>query len=458
MSKSPLSRRGVLAAGIGGAGAAGAAAALTALRAPSALAAGAPSPAAVAPAGGTITTAPPPTPPPTVTLSDDVAQVVPANDKTGTQDSYAINWALANAHVVILMPGEFYIDETIAFTEQGQLLTGYLGATQGVGGVPGVGTTINVGSNPFVTGPYGVIAMVSSDTFDRCEIRDLWLNGAGLPAGGDCVNVYGTPDAFALRRVGCSNAPGYGLYVSNSIPNSTGLPIGFFAEDMIVQACGGGGVSLNATDITLINVHAQSNAPAVGGQQGGDGIVIKTGNARLVACRSDLNGRYGFSVGSFNSSMPDLGVGVTMVGCGTEANAVSAVLVQGAGTDLYGPVQMTGCWFSGDGSFGVTATPPASNPAVLAKGNVIVSLTDVVIAAARTGPTGPMYPAYCVQTLGNKYAAPQLVTVVGGMWQTGTDFINDAGPATAGQLTATVGFIGNKPFAKLANTFKNPIT
>lgn len=389
------------------------------------------------------------------TTNGNVAYVSPS----GGDDTASINNALQSFPVVILLPGTFTITAPLQFTMAGQLLSGFMGATQAGAGFPGVNTVIRVGSTftaPAIsslaanaTNPAGMVMNgLGSNPQGRCEIRDLWLDAAGafaqvssgmliqlLPL--DCITVWARNDGFAVRRVGCGNATGYGLNVNNVSGVNTDVE-GLLAEDLLLQHCALGGVLANSTDISMTNVHAQSNTAS-----GADGITVKAGNARLVQCRSDLNGGNGFSVGTFNGTQ-GLGAGVTMIGCGTEGNQLAAVRVAGGGTTTYGPVQMTGCWFQDDGNDNgnFSANPQA---AVVALGRVVVDLTDVLISCGDAGK----YPAYSVQTLKNDSGAvPDLVTVMGGVWQAATAFVSDVldtsstSARTRHQIIGTLGFIG----------------
>jgi len=305
---------------------------------------------------------------------------------------------------------------------RGLKLCGPVGATQGGAGSPGVGAIIKANASWAAGG--GPTAIVQAGTAARQSIEDLWVDCTSLVAAGvdgvQFTGVGGTGNGGNIARVGVNNATGLGV---NAI---TGL--GFLAENLIIQNCVGGGYFCGVTDAIAYNVHAQNNQAVQ--------IQFNSGDNRAFGCRADGDGvtgsTHGYVLNAFNGSGA-LGLGVILEGCSTGGNLQNGVRCQGGGHNMYGPYQMTGCAFTGDGGGGTFA-------AIECIGRVAVTVVNCDVSTDVTGA----FPAYGLQTDQNSgsLAVPDIVSVTGGLWQAHTGFINDAGPATAHQITDLMGFLG----------------
>jgi hypothetical protein len=361
-----------------------------------------------------------------------IASLQPSGDSTGATDLSNMNTilsALPTGGVLVLAPGTYWINGPLVLPNKSVELAGSLGATQGGGGSPGVGTTIKATST-FAQGSAPSLAMICMGQAARQGLRDLWLYGGSASAvagleGIDSSAFTGT--AGTIYRVGINNMPGWGAYL--------GAGAGWMTDTMIIQNCGSnpgtnnldngfaGGYYSNQVDMMHTGIHTQTST--------GYGIDIHNSDQYLLLCRADISTQQGFHMFCFNGSSM-LGIGARMIGCATESNQQEGCYLGGGGASTYGPYQLVGCSFTGDGQGGTYA-------AVRADGRVVASLTDVNVSGNGT------FPAYGVATSQNSgtHAVPDLVEITGGSWQVGSAYVNDAGPATklVGSLT-TMGVVG----------------
>ena len=278
----------------------------------------------------------------------------------------------------------------------------------------------------------------------------------------DGINFYSSHGGHSIYRVGINNMTGWGVYIRNQ-SGSGGSPLGIYGDTLIIQDCGagplgtelvgyegisgatGGGYYCGGTDCYHHNVHAQNNI----------GIQIATGSGdnRLVGCRGDGDNVTGSTIGfglSADGGNGGLGIGVIMIGCSTGANNLQAVVCAGGGQGTYGPYQIIGCSFNGDGQNGGSG----GLGAIHCIGRVDVGIIGTNISCDSTGS----WPAYALTTARNSPSAgvPDIVQAGGGgLWQAATAFVNDAAPATLLDIDSSIqGFIGPQDGTAGTTTFQ----
>lgn len=340
-------------------------------------------------------------------------------DPTGKTDSTtAIQNALNAAPrggVVYLPVGTYLTSAPLVLPSVTVTVAGDTGAMQSGAGSPGVGTIIT--PSPWAgQGSAPANAVFVGGAAPRQTIQDLWIDGTNASGvtGLEGIDFSTSNGGHSLYRVGINNITSWGVYASGFL--------GWYADTLIIQKCGAlvfsqhldngaaGGYYCGATDAYHHNVHAQSNT--------GYGIDIHGGNHRLVACRADWSTLRGYYLYSFNGGS-GLGYGVYLTGCASQSNQQEGYCLAGGGHTAYGPYFLSNCQSISDGQGGTYA-------AVNCVGRVQVSLSDLEVSGNGT------YPAYAVGTAKNSgtSAVPDIVVINGGLWQVGTAYINDAGPAT----------------------------
>ena len=352
-------------------------------------------------------------------------------DPTGSADSTtaiqaALN-AVASGGVVYLPAGTYKVSAPLILPAVGMTLAGDTGAMQSGAGSPGVGTIIRPSSS-WAQGGAVVPAVVIGGGAPRQTIQDLWINGSSVSTVDvEAIDFSTSSGGHTLYRVGINNFTSWGVYASGFL--------GWYADTLIIQSCGSNSVSLHqvnsgaggyycdASDSYEHNVHTQSNT--------GIGMYIGGGDHRLVSCRADISTTKGFYLNCFNGGS-GLGYGAYLTGCGSQANQQEGYYCTGGGHTTYGPYFLANCQSASDGQGGTYG-------ALNAVGRIVVSLAEFEVTGNGT------YPAYGVKTTANSGSAavPDLVLINGGVWQVGTAFVSDGGPATKLVKTGnTQGVIG----------------
>lgn len=369
-----------------------------------------------------------------VTAANLTVSITTTGDTTGAADTAAITAALAKLGPkggrVQLAPGVYYTNAPIVVPQYCSLW-GSVGGVQGGGGVSSdSGTTIKPVASWSTSLPVsGVITFITgtgtTNTSEaRKEVRYLWVDGSAGPAGLDGIAAWGTQFSCAAIECGIYSMTGNGINLTSNTNFTSGNNAqGFYANTVIIQACGGEGVRYTGTDNTFINVHAQSNT--------GDGFECKGTNTQLIGCRSDLSAT---GAGFLLSVQTGTGLtdGVRLIGCGTQKNNGPGVRFSNtspSGSVAFGPYKLSGCSLDGDGQDGTHA-------AMHAEGRVVVTVdnTDVLLDNANS------VPVYALATaaLGTNSAVPDLVQASGGFWNPFTAFTNLAAPSGNVSIGASV--------------------
>jgi Pectate lyase superfamily protein len=268
-------------------------------------------------------------------------------------DTSAIQQALNNAsfgQIVYMPPGKYatssplLIPPGVSFEGPSFTRTPYspAAATQGATIYPAA-TFSTSGSIPSAvivivdqtTGGYSVYS-------EAHTIKNLYIDGSRLPAGGnvDGVQVYGAVAAVKFIGLSIYSVSGCGI---NTVHNSSGYPDALNGTDVFVYKSGLTGFSLS--DCYGDMVWTRCHALASGSYSAAPGWGIKnSANSTFSQCKGEWSSQHGFYV-EMNASGNGSG-GLSFVNCSTDRNSTHGVYVTGTG---HPPITFTGGMFRRDG-------------------------------------------------------------------------------------------------------------
>jgi Pectate lyase superfamily protein len=261
----------------------------------------------------------------------------------------------------------------------------------------------------------------NSGTYTKNTVRNLWVNGANLPAGTlvHGVAAYGNVRAAKFENLGVIVLPSgtlsNGIYMQYDPANAV-EPSGINVTQCLVQYTGGNGIQGHFNDSTLSRCHCQVCGLAPGADS-------KTGSAfsfhafdgqgssiRLTDCRGDLS-RNGYYVDLWSAEIMD---GVQMVNCSSERNEWNGFnIVNSSATMSPSIVHLANCYAEGDGVNGFAGGGNNAGFRIAGRTAVVMSNCSVFVT---TRDVAAGCPNYGVITAFNPRAGyvPNLVSFRGG--------------------------------------------
>jgi hypothetical protein len=282
------------------------------------------------------------------------AALYPTGDTTGVQDTAMINAAIAalpaGGGVVPLAAGVFWTNAPIVLTS-GVILWGVQGKVYDISST--YGTNIK-GVSGWLHGSVAANALIvlgNGVATSECGLVNIEVDGTNVNPGtaGNmyCVDTGGNALNALFRNLI--------LYDSYAGLGATGGGGTWRAERVITSSCFLGGFIGVPVDSTYTDCLAIANT--------GDGWAINNSiNSKLIGCRAEWNGAYGFHVSGDGTATG----GLEMIGCSTDRNAQSGLNVDSTGT---WPLLVSGLQLRRDGS---NATSAALSVAATATSPVIV--------------------------------------------------------------------------------------
>lgn len=260
----------------------------------------------------------------------DISWCSPSGDMTGATDSATIAAALSAGQVLVLLPGNWYVDGPIVLPDQGCMSGvnpswGIPSGDYGVTGLPLQGAIIQAGSsfsgtalisigsagtlqhggqrlygitlsgNTTPAPPAGTHGIYAQGYVGGVKMRDVvvWkMPGDGLHADWDGTSGH-NPDFWQLDSCKFSGCGGYGAYLR-------GLSDSWFTACEATGNTTGGWWILDGADSRYIGCRGSSNVSGPGWTlttNGGFASVLS-----LIACEANFNGTYGIEVTGANSS------------------------------------------------------------------------------------------------------------------------------------------------------------
>jgi hypothetical protein len=336
--------------------------------------------------------------------------LTPSGDQSGATDTAAINAALdpnVASTAVLLAAGHWFTNAPIV-VGSGHLLAGEGGAVNGVTSMNPEGTVIH----PIARFAGGEVVTLP-DRIRGARLRD-WsiINDLGTGPHVDGIVARGEVDGTLLSDLAVALVTGHGVaWVQSNGRDGDGCWI----FRVMVQRPGLNGFHRIPNDANVENVHIQyaGEAGDPGNRHGFFTTPGSTGNATFVGCRADLCRGSGWVL----DHKGVYGDAVKLIGCSTERNSQSGVLVLNSspgGDDWRTPVIVSGCGIGGDG----TGTGPGGHPSgpggefagieVRGKNRVFIDATTVTVNKVDNKQGAPRY-ALILRRAGTNQAQPETV-------------------------------------------------
>jgi len=270
--------------------------------------------------------------------------LTPSGDTTGATDTAEIGAAVApTGSKTVLLTGNWYTRAPIVMG-QGAELAGEGAAVNGVTSMNPKGTVIH----PVAAFTGGEVITLPNGTRGH-RLRDFTIiNDLGTGPNVDGIAAHGEVDGGMFELLAITKVTGHGL----AWTQLNGMDAdGVWIDRCMIQRPGLNGLHRIPNDANVRNVHVQ-----YAGQAGDTtyrhafySTPSSTGNATFEGCRADLCVGSGWLL----DHKGVYGDAIKLVGCSTERNAQSGVLIINSspgGDDWRTPVIISGCGFGGDGT------------------------------------------------------------------------------------------------------------
>jgi hypothetical protein len=299
-----------------------------------------------------------------------------------TDDTAAIQDALDAAPVggVVYLPAATYATSSPLTIPEAVTLTGDHGNVLSLTDYSSVIKPLSTWAQGSAAGA-GVI-LISADS--EQAIRSLMIDGSDLEVTADGIQIYGAACDIELVDLNISYVTGNGVSSASTSGNTVR------ALRVTVHRAAGIGISCNLTDSTWID------CISLGATNQGWYLGNGNANSKLIGCRAEWSGTYGFQIsGSWNTGTGS--GGFQMIGCSTDRNGRDGVYISAAGTS---PLLIAGLMCRRDGAS--DSTGEAGYAGLTVSGATVAVIVDGITVFPGVGDDGeaPDSPEYGVNVNG----------------------------------------------------------